>query len=360
MNFAAKIETFWSRAVLSGAVLAAAVSGFVSTADAASRIEARESVSPALGRPLDVNVYVPDGMAPSSGWPVLYLLHGHGGNQNSWTTLGNIQQTLDYMISEKEISPLIVVMPAAQNSWYVDSASVKGPGDYETALTKDLVSWVQANYPTRTDKSGRAIAGLSMGGFGALRLAYSHPELYSSTVSMSGAIWNNVSEAEMTKTPDDYRLIQNAEFYKRLDKYTLGTGRILPSVGDHYDGSFGTPFNAALFNRENLFTLAQDAKEAGVQLPPSYITVGDDDGWHLWRGAIALHQTLLETGQPSQLRVTDGDHLWSLWKVVVADALEFVNGNWGVDDAPAVVAADEPVPAKIGQAPAKAEITATR
>lgn len=320
-----------SRGFLAGTVLALAAT-FASGASA-STIEQHEAASPALGRPLPVNVYVPDGVPPATGWPVLYLLHGHGGNQDSWPQLGKVQATLDRMIADREIAPLLVVMPGAKNSWYVDSAKLGGPGDYETALTRDLVSWVQETYSVRRDSGGRAIAGLSMGGFGALRLAYSHPDLYSSTVSMSGAIWNNVGATEMAMTPDTLKQVQNDVFYQQIDAYTLGTGRILPSVGDHYDGSFGTPFNAARFNEENIFTLVEDAKKNRQKLPPAYITVGDDDGWHLWRGAIALYQTLKQDGQPAELRVTDGDHLWSVWRLVVSDALRFVDKNWGTLEA---------------------------
>nr|CAD7024064.1 esterase/lipase [Rhizobium sp. P007] len=94
--------------------------------------------SAALNAPLPVNIYRPEGPPPENGWPVLYLLHGHDGDQNSWRDLGNIEKTLDTLIEAGAIRPLVVVMPGVKNSWYVDSAAVGGPGDYETALTGDL------------------------------------------------------------------------------------------------------------------------------------------------------------------------------------------------------------------------------
>ena len=104
----------------------------------AGQIEDATFHSAALNAPLPVNIYRPDGAPPENGWPVLYLLHGHDGDQNSWRDLGNIEKTLDTLIAAGAIRPLVVVMPGVKNSWYVDSAAVGGPGDYETALTGDL------------------------------------------------------------------------------------------------------------------------------------------------------------------------------------------------------------------------------
>jgi enterochelin esterase family protein len=167
----------------------------------AGQIEDATFSSKALGADLSVNIYRPDGEPPENGWPVLYLLHGHDGDQNSWRDLGNIQKTLDGMIASGAIHPLVVVMPGVKNSWYVDSSAVGGPGDYETAITGDLRSHVEKTLPVRQDKQGRAIAGLSMGGFGALRLAYDHEHLFTAVASMSGAIWQNVPAEDLDKTP---------------------------------------------------------------------------------------------------------------------------------------------------------------
>jgi S-formylglutathione hydrolase FrmB len=312
------------------AVFAAAQPGY-----SASSIVRSQVPAPALGRPLPANIYIPDGEAPDGGWPVLYLLHGHDGNEESWKNLGDIKSTLDRLIAEGTVQPVLVVMPGVGNSWYVDSAGVGGPGNYQTAMTNDLVQWVEASYPVRSDVGGRAVAGLSMGGFGALHLAYSNPKAYGAVASMSGAIWDNVPDEDVGKTPDELKLIADSAFFHRIDRYTIDTSRILPSTGDHYAGAFGSPFDARLFNAQNVFTLAQDAVDAGLELPRTYLTVGDDDGFNLWRGAIALHETLLADGRSSELRITDGDHVWSLWKVAIKDVLVFIDAQWTAPPQPA-------------------------
>ena len=268
--------------------------------------------SNALDAPLGVNIYRPDGEPPQGGWPVLYLLHGHDGDQNSWKDLGDIENTLDNLIAAKTIRPLVVVMPGVRNSWYVNSQAVDGPGDFETALTADLRFEVEKTLPVRKDREGRSIAGLSMGGFGALHLAYSHSDLYGAVASLSGAIWQNVPASDLDKTPAELKLIYDSAFFHRLDRNTVTSGVVLPSTGDHFSGAFGTPFDARLFNEKNIFTFAAQQIAEQQSLPATYLTVGDDDGFSLWRGAVALHETLQSDNRPSELRITDGDHVWSL------------------------------------------------
>ncbi len=284
--------------------------------------------SKALNAQLPVNVYKPDGEAPQGGWPVLYLLHGHDGDQNSWRDLGDIKATLDRLIEIKTIRPLVVVMPGVTNSWYVNSAAVGGPGDYEIAISSDLRHQIENTMTVRKDREGRSIAGLSMGGFGALHLAYSHEDLYGAVASLSGAIWQNVPASDLDKTPADLRLIQDSAFFHQVDRTTLTSGIVLPSTGDHFSGAFGTPFDARLFNEKNIFTLVAQNIAEQADLPATFITCGDDDGFFLWRGAVALHETLQAGGRKSELRITDGDHVWSLWKLTIVDALRFIDGQW--------------------------------
>jgi S-formylglutathione hydrolase FrmB len=309
-------------------VAAAAHAGTISNASFHSNV---------LDAELPVNVYTPDGEAPVGGWPVLYLLHGHDGNQNSWRDLGDIRATLDTLIADRTIRPLVVVMPGVSNSWYVDSAAVGGPGDYETAITADLRHEIEETMPVRKDREGRAIAGLSMGGFGALHLAYAHPDLYGAVASLSGAIWQNVPTSDLDKTPADLKLIQDSAFFHRVDRATVTTGVVLPSTGDHFSGAFGTPFDARLFNEKNIFTLVAQHIAEQTNLPATFLTCGDDDGFFLWRGAVALHETLQAGGRASELRITDGDHVWSVWKLTIVDALRFIDDQ---RDKPESVAKD--------------------
>lgn len=300
----------------------------VPSAAAAGSLDTRTFDSQALGEPLTAMVYTPDGAPPVGGWPVVYLLHGHGGNERSWTDLGDIEATLDRLMgADGDLDPALVVMPRAKNSWYVDSRAVGGPGDYETALARDLRLQVEADYPVRTDRAGRSIVGLSMGGYGALRLGLSYPDLYTVSASLSGAIWQNIPADALASTPDELKAVQNEVYLRRTDPATLTAGVILPSVGDHYDGAFGTPFDARRFNAENVFTLLAERVAKRAALPAFYIACGDDDGFGLWRGAVALYTQLKAEGQVAQLRITDGDHRWNVWAEQIVGALAFIDAE---------------------------------
>ena len=180
----------------------------------------------------------------------------------------------------------------------------------------------------RKDRGGRAIAGLSMGGYGALRLALLHPDRYIATASLSGAIWQNIPPEEFTASVEELALLQDTDYFHRVDPETVTVGRVLPSVGTHFGGVFGVPFNPARFNRDNVFTLLQNQLNAGLPLP-ALLTCGDDDSFNLWRGTVAFFETAhADRFADVQLRITDGDHLWSLWSLTIIDALEFIDRRW--------------------------------
>ena len=146
--------------------------------------------SPSLGRPVDVRVLLPAGYDPRDArrYPVLYLFHGTSGRASDWVTNGDAAATTAKL-------PVITVMPDAGfdgngGSWFtdwVDQATPLGPSKWETFHITDVLPWVDANLRTVRDRGGRAIAGLSQGGFGAMTYAARHPELFGSAASFSGA-----------------------------------------------------------------------------------------------------------------------------------------------------------------------------
>lgn len=231
------------------------------------------------------------------------------------------------LIGAGSLTPLLVVTPRAGNSWYVNSRDVGSPGDIETAIVEDLRQGIETAYPVRRDGGGRAIAGLSMGGFGALHLAFAHPDLFAVVASLSGVIWHNVPPADINKSPDALALIQDGACFQRLDATTVTSGIVLLNDGPHFNGAFGTPFDARRFNRLNVFTLLEEQRAKGRPLPAIYLASGDDDGLQFWRGTLALFETLRADGIPSQLRITDGAHDWSLWRQSIEGALIFIAGN---------------------------------
>lgn len=329
---------------LLGALLGMAIGGLAAKA---STLEEMSFPSKALGRSVTVSVYRPDSPAPPSGWPVLYLLHGLDGNNRDWSVLANIKSTLDGMIKSGRIHPMLVVMPSAGNSWYVDSADVKGPGNYETALIRDLPNAFEKRFAPHCQRSSRAIAGISMGGFGALRFAFKQPDRYIAVASMSGAIWQNIP---VDKARDPWAG-STGTYFNRIDQATVIGGIDLPPEGAHFGSAFGTPFDARRFNDANVFTLLARQVQAGAQLPAIFLTVGDNDSHNLWRGSMALYETLMADRVKIEFRVTDGDHTWSLWRRTIEDALEFVSSKFTAPQAAPLVASSPALPSSNAAAP---------
>jgi S-formylglutathione hydrolase FrmB len=157
----------------------------VSTQQLSSRLTQLRVFSPALAHDVDVRVLTPDGFDPGRDHlPVLWLLHGGFGSSADWTTAGDAEALTDGL-------PMIVVMPdAGTGGWYADwwRGTPEGPQRWETFHLDELRPFIEARYQTRTDRGGRAIAGLSMGGFGAMSYAARHPDLFGFAASFSGAV----------------------------------------------------------------------------------------------------------------------------------------------------------------------------
>ncbi len=280
--------------------------------------------SAALGSDQTTDIYVPSSEPPAEGWPVLYLLHGLHGRPDDFESMGQIRETLDRLIESKQIKPLMVVMPEGADSWYVDSAEVGGPGNYASAIAHDLPAAIERSFPVATDRLHRAVAGISMGGYGALRLALAEPERYAAVAALSPAIWQNVPLPVSDDTDQDDKRTPQPYFLKR-DPNTVTIGVDLPPNKRHFGAVFGTPFDPQRFNAANVFTLLQQAVAAKKPLPAVYVTCGDDDSHLLWRGSIAFFETMQLNKRWIEFRVTDGDHNWALWKTSLVDAILFVD-----------------------------------
>ena len=146
--------------------------------------------SGALGRAVDVRVLLPAGYAdqPATRYPVLYLFHGTSGRASDWTTLGDAERTTAGL-------PLIVVMPDAGfdgdgggyfTDWYNDGAG--GPPRWETFHIDQVLPWIDHTLRTVAERRGRAIYGLSQGGFGSMSYAARHPDLFVAAGAYSGAV----------------------------------------------------------------------------------------------------------------------------------------------------------------------------
>lgn len=236
--------------------------------------------SPVLGRDIAYSLYLPQNL--SSPPAVLYLLHGLGGNERDWLHLGQIQKTADRLIDEARMPPMAIVMPNGGNSWYVDSDA---HGPIASALLNDFMPHVERFHGLRSDRDGRFIAGLSMGGYGALRLAIMHPERFRGAASLSGAIFEDLQNSAQV-SDDQIRM---------------------------FKGAFGEPFATNRYNQLNFFSRLPVLQTTG-RIPDLFISVGDDDGFGLYEGAVALYLRLKRLRLPVEMRIVDGNHNWRLWR----------------------------------------------
>lgn len=289
------------RIIAALAVAAALASASPTMGAAPSQVREFEHLaSRALGRDLVYALYLPPGYDESDGrYPTLYLLHGVDGNHQEWLHTGYLHETLDAMIADGRVGPMVVVMPDGGNSWYVDSKTVGGPGDYETAIAGDLVAHIDGTLRTKSDRRSRGIGGLSMGGFGALHLAFHEPSRYGAAAAFSGAFWARLR-------PDS----------------VLG-----PRTGTIFAGAFGTPFDARRFAASSPLSMID--KLAETSDPPAvFLTVGDRDRFKLYLDSFEIFEHMRERGLPVEMRMTGGDHDWETWAAELGDALMFFDGQF--------------------------------
>ncbi len=149
--------------------------------------------SQTLGMDRRMYVYTPPGYNSSKeNYPVLYLLHGGGGDEDAWTTLGRAPHILDNLIAAGKAKPMIVVMTngnpgqaAARGAAPISADIVQqnpgamGQGKFEESLVKDVVPFIEKNYRVISAKDSRAVSGLSMGGMQTMNLANTYPEMFS-------------------------------------------------------------------------------------------------------------------------------------------------------------------------------------
>jgi len=256
----------------------------------ASTILSESFPSPSLGRDYRFTVYLPDGYQTSGlHYPVVYLLHGAKGDETDWLVKGRIQPTLDRLIQDKQLPPVIAVMPGHKGMWWVDANAEPA----ETVLLTELLPTVQTRFRTLEGREGRAFVGLSAGGAATIRLALHHPELFAAGAALSPAIYE-------PEPPPTSSAMSDPPFQK----------------DGHFDSEAWIRLNwRAAFEAY----LAQPLRVA------LYLNSGDRDRFDIALHAAVLHQAL-RAYQPdlTAFRVVEGDHEWSLWAQTVGDALVYL------------------------------------
>ncbi len=246
--------------------------------------------SETLGRSYVYNLYTPDGYdASTQRYPVLYLLHGASGTENSWIRQGSLQETADRLIQAGLIPPLLVVVPADPNFWWADSREEAA----QTALITELIPHVDASHRSIAAREGRAIAGYSAGGFGASNAALKYPELFSAAAALSPAVYDPVPPQSSSAT-------------------RIG---IFQSEGR---------FDPEIWKSLNWVSVIESYRQSGLVVP-FYINSGDHDRFDIAYHAAAFYQTLREH-QPDrvELRIFDGDHDFAAWGGSLGDAMQYL------------------------------------
>jgi S-formylglutathione hydrolase FrmB len=297
-----------------------------------SRVVTEQLHSDALGVDKAVMVYLPRGYdsQPAKHWPVLYYLHGLGGNETNWIKNGKLDATAD-----QQALDAIVVMPDGDDGFYIDSPSKvdydqcmkSGAGlfmpdeprdttcvrarNYETYIIKDVVGWVDGHYRTLARRDARAIAGLSMGGFGAMELALRHQDMFAAAASHSGAI----------------ALLYGGPRPFAPGKTTLQTDVAHWGAGA---GAIGT-WIRGLFGADIATWKAYDVVELAAKLPPGklalYFDCGTEDNFALQDNVQYVHEALTAKHVEHEFFLGPGVHDFAFWAARLPHSLAFLRAH---------------------------------
>jgi putative tributyrin esterase len=300
-------------AVASAALIATLAIPFAAPVSAQSlELDTVEFFSPAVDRAMKYNIVLPRGYDESTQrYPVLYLLHGLTQNYTAW---GLSNGTPFYAGLYDD---LIVVMPDAGNSWYVNWTADAGgqKNNWEDHVITDVINHVDWNFRTIARREGRAISGLSMGGYGAITLGLRHPEMFISIGSTSGALEHARQiarrmrgEAPPRQAPER-TAAEQAERAARLRRPNplIGIDGFSSQVERSPDGQeFPTPEDADAYDP---FTLI--AQLDNDVLPHIYLDCGTED--RLIGGARELASILMERDVPFDYMQMEGRHNAAYW-----------------------------------------------
>ncbi len=278
-------------------------------------LETVEFFSPAVDRSMKFDIVLPEGYAGSDRrYPVLYLLHGYMQNYTVWG------RNLAAAFYAREINDVILVLPDGGNSWYVNYASSEAgqKNDWEDHIIEDVISYVDQNYRTEARREGRAISGLSMGGFGAFALGMRHPEMFASIGSTSGALSFARTQAtalEAGITPQGANLPQRSPEdqarFEQADSFISGIIDIEGFSTQDERTPNGIPFETAeQAQAYDPFTIIYNVPKS--QMPHIYVDSGTEDG--LIQEARELAQILMLNNVPFDYMQSRGRHNSEYWR----------------------------------------------
>ncbi len=244
--------------------------------------------SKALEKEMKINIYLPKGYSLKNKYPVLYLIHGYTGNEDAWFPGLKVEKKADELIDKKKIVPLIIVAPQIDNSYGINSAKNTSnqqlhfnTGMYENYLYKELVPFIDKTYSTISSRKGRYIGGVSMGGWVALHMAFTHVDMFSKVGGHSPAIF--------------------------LDGYT---GAPVP---------FLYP-TEKLRNERDPIRVAQNKDLTSLKV---YLDCGAQDSYRFFEGCDKLNKILQSKGVDSEYYFNQGKHDGAYWEANIEKYLTF-------------------------------------
>lgn len=255
--------------------------------DSAGKVAKQILDSKLMGREMPYNLILPknynEPAAKEMRYPVIYLLHGLTGNFNNWASLSKLEQfAADHQF--------IIVMPDGNNGWYTDSATVAAD-KHESYIVKELIPEIDKKYRTKSARQNRAIAGLSMGGYGSLKFGLKYPEMFALAGSFSGAL----GVTDLTE--------KNSGAW------------VSKSVMSVY-GEVGSETR----NVNNIFKLVRELTPEQIKkLPFIYVDCGTED--FLIQNNREFAALLTEKKIPHEYRQLPGAHDWKYWNSQVQEFL---------------------------------------
>lgn len=294
--------------VLRGVMVVLCLGLFTGLEAAQSRIDCNALHSQILKRGVRYCVYLPSGydagaaQHPARRYPVLYFLHGLGDNEQTLFNSGG-WTLLDDLRNQRKMGDFLIVAPEGRRSFYINSAD--GSVLYSDFFQREFLPLIEKKYSIRAGRAGRAISGVSMGGYGALRIAFAHPELFSAVSAQSAAL--------ITESP------------QQLDAAGQ-TGVPLLSV---LEPVFGKPIDVRHWNENNPLLLAK-RNAAALQRVAIYFNCGQEDNYGFEKGAAVLHDELFKERIKHEYHAYPGDHSLTYFLSHFAEVMEFHSRAFGL------------------------------